>query len=247
MLGGWKFSNSKDGVFAEKIHVNEADANMALLPEGMSPETGCMLSDMMPTGFHASEMAKVSFGETVCVIGIGPVGLMCVRGAVLRGASRVIGVGSRPICVDVAKRYGASDVISYKDGAIDEQVLDMTCGEGVDRVLIAGGNADTFASAIRMLKPGGAIGNVNYLGSGDSISIPRLDWGVGMGHKTIHGGLMPGGRLRMERLADMVMYGRVNPSLMITHRFEGFGHIGEAIALMKDKPTDLIKPVVMVA
>ncbi|MFT9009467.1 MAG: NAD(P)-dependent alcohol dehydrogenase [Bifidobacterium sp.] len=246
MLGGWKFSNSKDGVFAEKIHINDADANLALLPEEISPETGCMLSDMMPTGFHASEMAKVTFGESVCVIGIGPVGLMCVRGAVLRGASRVIGVGSRPICVEVAREYGATDIVSYKDGPIAEQVLDMTDGDGVDRVLIAGGDVDTFAEAIRMLKPGGAIGNVNYLGSGDSVRIPRLEWGVGMGHKTIHGGLMPGGRLRMERLASLIVHGRVDPSLMITHRFEGFDHVEEAVRLMKDKPQDLIKPVVFI-
>ncbi|MFT8638610.1 NAD(P)-dependent alcohol dehydrogenase [Bifidobacterium sp.] len=246
MLGGWKFSNSKDGVFAEKIHINDADANLALLPQEISPETGCMLSDMMPTGFHASEMAKVTFGESVCVIGIGPVGLMCVRGAVLRGASRVIGVGSRPICVEVAREYGATDIVSYKDGPIAEQVLDMTDGDGVDRVLIAGGDVDTFAEAIRMLKPGGAIGNVNYLGSGDSVRIPRLEWGVGMGHKTIHGGLMPGGRLRMERLASLIVHGRVDPSLMITHRFEGFDHVEEAVRLMKDKPQDLIKPVVFI-
>ncbi|MCI1660496.1 NAD(P)-dependent alcohol dehydrogenase [Bifidobacterium psychraerophilum] len=246
MLGGWKFSNGKDGVFAEKIRINEADANLALLPSGIGFETACMLSDMMPTGFHASEMAKVTYGESVCVIGIGPVGLMCVRGAVLRGASRVIGVGSRPICVEVARKYGATDTISYKDGPIDDQILEMTDGEGVDRVLIAGGDVDTFEPAIRMLKPGGAIGNVNYLGSGDHVRIPRLDWGVGMGHKTIHGGLMPGGRLRMERLASMVVHGRVDPSLMITHRFEGFEHIADAVALMKEKPRDLIKPVVVI-
>ncbi|MFT9283525.1 zinc-binding dehydrogenase [Bifidobacterium sp.] len=191
-------------------------------------------------------MAKVTFGESVCVIGIGPVGLMCVRGAVLRGASRVIGVGSRPICVEVAREYGATDIVSYKDGPIAEQVLDMTDGDGVDRVLIAGGDVDTFAEAIRMLKPGGAIGNVNYLGSGDSVRIPRLEWGVGMGHKTIHGGLMPGGRLRMERLASLIVHGRVDPSLMITHRFEGFDHVEEAVRLMKDKPQDLIKPVVFI-
>ena len=87
---------------------------------------------------------------------------------------------------------------------------------------------------------------MNYLGSGDYVKIPRLDWGVGMGHKTIHGGLMPGGRLRMERLASLVVYGRVDPSLMITHRFEGFEHIEDAVALMKEKPRDLIKPVVLV-
>ncbi|MGI6105112.1 MAG: NAD(P)-dependent alcohol dehydrogenase [Raoultibacter sp.] len=246
MLGGWKFSNFKDGVFAEFAHVNEADANLAHLPEGMDPETACMLSDMMPTGFHASEMAGVRFGDDVCVIGIGPVGLMAVAGAALRGAANLYAVGTRPNCVKVAREFGATDIISYKEGSIHEQVLEKTKGVGVDRVLIAGGDVDTFDTAIRMLKPGGSIGNVNYLGSGDYIKIPREAWGVGMGHKTIHAGLMPGGRLRMEKLAKMVMNNRVDPSKLITHRFEGFEYLEEAIALMKDKPADLIKPVVRV-
>lgn len=74
----------------------------------------------------------------------------------------------------------------------------MTDGKGVDKVVIAGGGVETFAEAVKCLKPGGKIGNVNYLGSGDNIDIPRVEWGVGMGHKQINGGLMPGGRLRME-------------------------------------------------
>lgn len=161
MLAGWKFSNIKDGVFAEFIHVNDADGNLALLPEGIEPEVGAMLSDMVPTGLHGSELAGVQFGDTVCVIGIGPVGLMGVRGAVLRGASHIYAVGTRPNCVAIAKEYGATDIISYKDGPLDKQILDKTKGKGVDRVIIAGGTVDTFAEAIRMLKPGGSIGNIN--------------------------------------------------------------------------------------
>ncbi|WMC93439.1 NAD(P)-dependent alcohol dehydrogenase [Kineothrix sp. MB12-C1] len=246
MLGGWKFSNVKDGVFAEFIHVNDADGNLAMLPEGLAPETAAMLSDMVPTGLHGSELANVQYGDKVCVIGIGPVGLMGVRGAVLRGAADVYAVGSRPNCIEIAKEYGATDIINYKDGSILEQVMDKTKGKGVDRVIIAGGDCDTFDEAIKMLKPGGVIGNINYLGEGEFVKIPRAEWGVGMGHKTIAGGLMPGGRLRMEKLAAMVMAGRIDPSRLITHRFEGLDKVEEALMLMKDKPRDLIKPVVTI-
>ncbi|NLT58049.1 MAG: NAD(P)-dependent alcohol dehydrogenase [Clostridiales bacterium] len=246
MLGGWKFSNIKDGLFGEFIHVNDADGNLALLPEGVAPETAAMLSDMVPTGFHGVELADIQFGDKVCVIGIGPVGLMAVRGAVLRGASDIFAVGSRPNCVAIAKEYGASDIINYKDGSILEQVMAKTGGHGVDRVVIAGGDNDTFDEAIKMLKPGGVIGNVNYLGAGDYVKIPRVEWGVGMGHKTIRGGLMSGGRLRMEKLAALVQTGRIDPSKLITHRFEGLDKVEEALMLMKDKPKDLIKPVVTV-
>ncbi|KRL96474.1 NAD(P)-dependent alcohol dehydrogenase [Limosilactobacillus equigenerosi] len=246
MLGGWKFSNIKDGVFGTRFHVNDADGNLAHLPAEIDPAEACMLSDMIPTGLHASEMAGVTFGDTVAVIGIGPVGLMALRGAVLHGAGRVFAVGSRAKTVEVAKQYGATDIIDYHNGDIADQILAATNGVGVDKVLIAGGDAEhTFADAVKMLKPGGSIGNVNYLNGHDNVVFNAGDWGVGMGHKTIHGGLMPGGRLRMEKLAALVVNGRIDPSLLITHRFEGFEKIPDAIELMHHKPADLIKPVVI--
>lgn len=246
MLSGWKFSNYKDGVFAEFYHVNEADANLAHLPEGVDPVDACMLPDMVVTGFHGVELADVQFGDSVCVIGIGPVGLMSVCGANMRGASDLYAVGSRPKCIEVAKGYGATEIINYRQGDIVEQIMEKTHGEGVDKVVIAGGDNDTFDQAIRMLKPGGVIGNVNYLGEGEHIKIPRVEWGVGMGHKTIRGGLTPGGRLKMEKMAALLKTGKLNTRPLITHIFEGMEKIEEALMLMKDKPADLIKPVVKI-
>ena len=246
MLAGWKFSNFKDGVFSEFFHVNDADGNLALLPAAIDPVDACMLSDMVPTGFHGVELADVQFGDTVLVIGIGPVGLMSVAGANLRGASRIIAVGTRPVCVEAAKGYGATNFVSYKDGSIEDQVLKMTDGKGVDKVIIAGGECETFESAVKCLKPGGTIGNVNYLGSGAYVTIPRVEWGVGMGHKDIRGGLMPGGRLRMEKLGALVASGKLNVHPLVTHVFDGWEHLEEALFLMKDKPKNLIKPVVRI-
>lgn len=246
MLAGWKFSNFKDGVFGEYFHVNDADGNLALIPEGVKIEEAPMLSDMVPTGFHGVELADVQFGDSVLVIGIGPVGLMSVAGANLRGASKIYAVGTRPNCIEAAKFYGATDIISYKNGSIAKQVLDLTHGKGVDKVVIAGGTVDTFAEAVACLKPGGKIGNVNYLGSGATINIPRIEWGVGMGHKQINGGLMPGGRLRMEKLSSLVSVGKLDLSKLITHKFKGFENVEKALYLMKDKPADLIKPVVVI-
>ncbi len=247
VLGGWKFSNFKDGVFGELFHVNEADANLVLLPEGMDPAEATMLSDMIPTGFHASEMAEVGFGEDVLVVGIGPVGLMAVAGAALRGAARILAVGTRPDCVALAREYGATDIISYKDGSIQEQVMKLTNGKGVDKVLIAGGTVDTIMDIMGCVKAGSIIANVNYLGSGDYIRIPRVAWGVGMGHIKIVGGLMSAGRMRIERLANLMMTGRLDVSGMLTHRFEGLESLPEALELMRDKPRDLIKPVITIS
>lgn len=246
MLAGWKFSNFKDGVFGEVFHVNDADGNLALLPSNIDPVDACMLSDMVPTGFHGAELADVQYGDSVLVIGIGPVGLMGVAGAALRGAARIIAVGTRPNCVEAAKKYGAEEFISYKNGPIDEQVLKMTNGKGVDKVIIAGGGVETFAEAVRSLKAGGKIGNVNYLGKGDYIQIPRVEWGVGMGHKAILGGLMPGGRLRMEKLGALVSSGKLNVHHLVSHVFDGWENLEKALFMMRDKPADLIKPVVRI-
>lgn len=244
MLAGWKFSNFKDGVFGEYFHVNDADGNLAHLPKELDAAEAVMLCDMVPTGFHGAELADVQYGDDVVVIGIGPVGLMGVAGAALRGAGRIYAVGSRQVCADAARGYGATEIINYRNGDIVEQVMELTHGKGVDKAIIAGGDVTTISQVLKMLKPGGRIGNVNYLGAGENVLVPRLDWGCGMSHKIIACGLMPGGRLRMEKLAAVITAGRLDVSPLLTHRFQGFEHVEEALLLMKDKPRDLIKPVV---
>ncbi len=246
MLSGWKYSNTKDGVFADFFHVNDADMNLALMPSNMLLEQAVMLPDMVTTGFHGVELAKVEFGAQVAVIGIGPVGLMSVAGAALRGAGRLFAVGSRKLCCEVAMAYGATDIINYKDGDIAEQIIDATNGHGVDHVIIAGGPPEVLAQAVKICKPGGVIGNVNYFGSGEFLPLPREAWGVGMGHKQINGGLTPGGRVRMERMLALVQNGRFDPSLLVTHKFRGMEHLPEALELMHHKVSDLIKPVVLI-
>ena len=168
-----------------------------------------------------------------------------MAGANLHGASRIICVGTRKICREVAADFGATDFIGYKDGSIDEQVMKLTNNKGVDKVIIAGGGVETFEPAIKCLKAGGRIGNVNYLGSGTYVTIPRAEWGCGMSNKVIAGGLMPGGRLRLEKLSSLVALGKLNVKKLITHPFKGFEHVEDALMLMKDKPADLIKPVVV--
>ena len=246
MLAGWKFSNFKDGSMAELFHVNDADMNLALLPDDVTLESAVMLTDMATTGFHGAEMANIQLGHTVAVIGIGPVGLMGVAGAKLRGAGRILAVGSRPTCVEAAKFYGATDIVNYREGDIVEQILDLTGGKGVDAVIVAGGNPQVLAQAVKMAKPGGNIANINYHGQGETLPIPRVEWGCGMAHKTIRGGLTPGGRLRMELMINLVRYNRLDPGKLVTHVFNGIENVEKALLLMKDKPQDLIKPVVLI-
>ena len=162
------------------------------------------------------------------------------------GAGRLFAAGTRSISVEVAKKYGATDIINYKEGPIDEQVRELTDGEGVDSVIIAGGNLEnTWKEAIASTKAGGTVSNVNYLSGADNVLIPRVEWGYGMAGINITNGLCPGGAVRMERLADLALMGRHDPELLVTHKFEGLDKIEDALYLMKEKPKDLIKPVVM--
>ena len=97
------------------------------------------------------------------VIGIGPVGLMSVAGTNLRGASRIIAVGTRPVCVEAAKKYGATDFIGLQERSdLPNRFWRSTDGEGlVAEVIIAGGGVETLLRGSRKaLKPGGKIGDV---------------------------------------------------------------------------------------
>lgn len=246
LMGSFKFLLQKDGTFAEYFNVNHADANLVMQPENVSEEAALMTVDMMSTGFHGVEMADIGFGDTVVVLGIGPVGLMAVAGAKLHGAGRLIGVGTRPNCVKVAKEYGATDIVSYKDGDTVAQVLTMTEGKGADAVIIAGGDADTFRQAVDMTKPGGTISNVNFFDIKDELAMPAYSWGLGMADKTIRGGFCPGGALRIKKMLAMIENGRIDPTKMITHRFYGLDQVKDAFEMMDAKPRDLIKPVIYV-
>ena len=244
MMQSFKFLSSKDGVFGEVFHVNMADANLAPLTDGVLPEAALLTVDMMSTGFHGVELAEVGFGDVVCVIGIGPVGLMSVAGAKLAGAGRIIAIGSRPISVQVAKEYGATDTVNYKDGDIVEQVLKLTGGAGADKVIIAGGDGSVMSQAIGMCRETGIIANVNFFDINDQLEIPTLPWGLGMSHKDIRGGFCPGGAARIIRMMEMIKYGRIDPTKMITHRFHGWDELPKAFELMDKKSPHLIKPIV---
>jgi len=241
----YKFASAKDGVMAQFFHVNMADANLAHIPDGVDPEAALMSADMMPTGLRAVEVAEVGFGETVAVIGIGPVGLMAVAGAVLRGAGRVIAVGTRPSASEVAMRYGASEVISYRDGRLSDKLRTLADGTGPDKVIIAGGDAETLAEAVRAVRAGGIVANVNFMHSTDTLNLPLSDWGLGMADVDIRGAFCPGGGQVTAAMLKLIEYERIDPTLLITHRLQGWDALPEAFQLMAAKPPNLIKPIVI--
>ncbi|ACL16729.1 NAD(P)-dependent alcohol dehydrogenase [Methanosphaerula palustris] len=243
-LTGMPFDMLKDGTFAEYFHVNDADANLTLLPDGVTLEQAVMVVDMMTTGFYGAEMADVKLGSTVAVFGIGPVGLMAVAGAHLMGAARILAVGSRSNCVDLAKEYGATDIVDYHKGDTVKQIMDLTDGKGVDAVVVAGGNASTIGEGLEVLKFGHTLANLNVMEEA-MLPIPLAPMAFGLGGKTIKGNLCPGGRARMEQMLALVKAGRVDPGKLINYRYTKFEDLLPALMVMHDKPKDLIKSAVI--
>lgn len=243
-LGGWKFSNTKDGVFAEYFHVNEADANMAHTPDSVPDEAAVYCCDMMSTGFAGAENADIPIGGTVAIFAQGPVGLMATVGARLRGAGLIITVDPIPQRQELSRFYGADIVLDPTKDNVVARILELTGGIGVDSSIEALGAEITFQQCIEVTKPGGTISNIGYHGHGDTIGIPRLAWGVGMAEKTIKTALCPGGRLRMERLLRLLETKRVDPTRLTTHTFR-FDEMERAFEIMDKKLDGVIKPLIV--
>jgi len=243
-LGGWQFANVRDGTFAEYFIVNEADANMAHIPEGVSDEVAVYTADMMSTGFMAAENAQIPSGGTVAIFAQGPVGLMATAAARLLGAGLIIAVESVPARQELSKKYGADVVVDFTKGDVVEQIMELTNGEGVDAAIDALGDTKVLADCVRVAKPGAKISNAGYYGKGEYVSIPREEWGVGMAEKDIVTGLCPGGRLRMERMLRLLENGRIDPTPMTTHTFD-FDELEEAFRLMETKEDGIIKPLIV--
>lgn len=245
LLGSWSYSNTGDGMFSDLFLCPDADANLAHVPAGVSEEEAVMLSDMVPPGFRTVELAGVEFGDTVLVIGTGAVGLMAIAASYLRGASQVIAVGSRSAGVAAARGYGAVEVIDYHDETpIDVQVKRIVGEQGVDRVCVCGGGGVSLSTAARSVRPGGGIGSAISLAAEDAVTFTGLELGLGMGNKTITGGGMIGGRYSLERFGNLMSSGRLDVDPLISHRFNGWHGIEEAIAMTRSKPDDFIKSVV---
>jgi threonine dehydrogenase-like Zn-dependent dehydrogenase len=242
-LGGWKFANIKDGVFAEYFHVNDADANLAVIPEGVSSDAAVYCADMLSTGLVGAEAANIPMGGSVAVFALGPVGLMAVAGARLRGAGKIIAVDSIAKRRELAQFYGADVTLDANDDPV-ARILELTDGRGVDSAIEALGGDNTFQNAVAATRPGGTISNVGYHGKGDFVHLPRIAWGVGMAEKTITTSLCPGGSLRMERMLQLLESKRIDPSPMTTHRFK-FSELDKAFEVMDKKLDGIIKPLII--
>lgn len=243
LLGGWKLSHSRDGVFADYFLVNDADANLALIPDEISDEAACYATDMVSTGFAGAEAATIPLGGSVAIYGQGPVGLMATAGARLQGAGQVITVDKRANRLALSRFYGADTTIDFTEVDPDEAIMDLTRGVGVDATIEAIGSQMALDSCVRVTRPGGVIVNIGIHSDGNAISILGSGCRTGVNAVTIRSVLCPGGKERMARLLRLIANRRVDPTRMTTHTF-GFDQLDRAFALMSTKEEEVIKPMI---
>jgi len=216
LLGGWKLGNTIDGVQAEYFLVPYAQANLTVIPKGLSDEQVLLLSDIASTGFSAAESGRIRLGDTVAVFAQGPIGLCATLGAKLRGASQILVVDTDPFRLQIARSLGATAVILAEDDAVSD-IREFTGGRGVDVAIEALGTQSTFENSLRVLRPGGTLSSVGvYSGH---LQVPLDAFGAGIGDYRIVTTLCPGGKERMRRLMRLVESHRIDLTPLLTHTF----------------------------
>lgn len=244
ILGGWKLSHSKDGTFAEYFHVNEADGNLAPIPASVPDEAACYTADIMSTGFKGAEAGEIPLGGTVAVFAQGPVGLMATAGARLLGAGLIIGVDKRPNRLVLSKYYGADITLNFTEVDPDEEIMEITNGEGVDVSIEAIGSQMALDSCVRVTRRGGTIVNLGVHSDGENVNILKAALRARLKSHTIRSVLCPGGKERMQRMLRLIEMKRVDPIRLTTHTFH-FDELDAAFDLMKTKEDDIIKPLIL--
>jgi threonine dehydrogenase-like Zn-dependent dehydrogenase len=241
-MGGWRFGNTIDGSQAEYLLVPDAMVNLAHVPSGLTDEQVLMCPDIMSTGFSGAERGGVRIGDSVAVFAQGPIGLCATAGARLMGATRIIAVESIPERQAMARRLGADEIVDFSKGDPVEEIMRLTDGRGVDVAIEALGRQETFAAALRVLRPGGTLSSLGVY-SGD-LTIPLGAFAAGLGDHRIVTTLCPGGKERMRRLIDVVASGRIDLGPLVTHRFP-LERIKEAYELFSHQRDGVLKVAIM--
>jgi alcohol dehydrogenase len=211
---GWILGHLIDGTQAEYVRIPFADNSLYKVPAGVADDAAMLLSDIFPTGFEIGvEYGKVKPGDTVAVVGSGPVGLAAIATAGLHGAARVIALDPDANRRDVAQRVGATDAVDAAADDARKQTLALTDGYGVDVAIEAVGIPATFQMCIDLVRPGGHVANVGVHGAAVDLDLQSL-W---IQNIVISTGLVNTTSLPM--LLRLVASGRLPAAELVTHRF----------------------------
>ncbi|MFD7980425.1 zinc-dependent alcohol dehydrogenase family protein [Streptomyces sp. NPDC059071] len=211
--GGFWGSVGSDGGQGEAVRVPFADGTLVKLPADAASDDHLLtallaLSDVMGTGHHAALGAGVREGVTVAVVGDGAVGLCGVLAARRLGAERIIALGRHTARTDIARAFGATDVVAERGEAAEAAVRELTGGQGAHAVIEAVGTEQSMRTAVNITRDGGSVG---YVGVPHG-SHTGLDLSVMFDRNiALHGGVAPVRAYIPELLPD-VLDGTIDPS-----------------------------------
>jgi threonine dehydrogenase-like Zn-dependent dehydrogenase len=230
--GGFWAVGGIDGGQGEAVRVPFAGSTLVRVPgSGHSAETMrslLTLSDVMGTGHHAAVSAGVKPGSVVAVVGDGAVGLSGVLAAKRLGADRIITLSRNPARQELARAFGATDILAQRGEEAIEAIKAMTDGVGVDAALECVGTGEAMATAIGVARPGSTVG---YVGVPHGVELPVET----MFFRNI--GLRGGGapvRTYIPELLDDVLEGRIEPGRVFDFETDLDG-IAEAYAAMDER------------
>lgn len=213
--GGWILGNTIDGTQAEYVRTPHADTSLYPIPAGADEEALVMLSDILPTGFECGVLnGKVQPGNTIAIIGSGPVGLAALLTAQLYSPARIIMIDLDDNRLEVAKRFGATEIVNSSDGNAASVVMRMTENRGVDTAIEAVGIPATFELCEQIIGPGGVIANVGVHGKPVALHLERLwDRNIAITTRLVDTSSTP-------ILLKIVASNKIDAKLLITHRFK---------------------------
>lgn len=213
--GGWILGHKIDGTQAEYVRVPHADTSLYKIPHGVDEEAVVMLSDIFPTGFECGVLnGKVKPGDTVAIVGAGPIGLATLLTAQFYAPSRVIMIDRDENRLDVSRKLGATHAFNDSDGTAVAKVLELTHNVGVDVAIEAVGIPSTFVMCQDLIAPGGVIANIGVHGVKADFHIEKL-WDRNI---TVTTRLVD--TVSTPMLLKTVESKKINPGDLITHRFK---------------------------
>lgn len=213
--GGWILGHLIDGTQAEYVRIPHADNSLHNVPDGVDEEGLVMLSDILPTGFEIGTMsAKVNPGDTVVIVGAGPIGLSALLSTQFYSPAEIIMVDLDDNRLEAAKRLGATRTFNSSDGKAVEKILEFTNQRGVDVAMEAVGIPATFDMCQEIINPGGRIANIGVHGEKVDLRLNEL-W---IKNITISTGLVS--TYSTPLLLKTVESGKVKPEQLVTHRFK---------------------------
>jgi threonine dehydrogenase-like Zn-dependent dehydrogenase len=220
------------GMQAELVRVPRADANLLPIPDEVDDEHALFIGDVLTTGYYGVALARPEPGESVAVVGCGPVGFFAVQAARVLGADPVVGIDPVPGRLDLVREQGARPV-NPSEGDLKAAVREATGGRGVDVAVEAVGSLAGFEAARTVVRRGGRISVVGVYGD-DTLEVRMNEYWI-RGLKLLFAGICPVHGW-WERAMDAVRAGDIDPVPLISHRLpleeaaEGYELFGRRVA-----------------